>query len=144
MNSNDLTDPSGYRLWTTERVRFADTDMFGHVNHAVFATYFEVGRSSLGLSSTARVLIPPGAGSVVRVLTVNYLGEVKYPSETRIGTRIGRVGNSSFTVEQVLLVGDKAVATAEVVYILANLATGRSTPIPPDLRAHLESCERPV
>ena len=39
-------DLDHYPFWTEEKLRNADTDRLGHVNNAVFATFFEeIGRA---------------------------------------------------------------------------------------------------
>ncbi len=128
---------AAYPVWVEERLRFADTDMFGHVNHAAIVTLFEIGRAGMGGGSSARHLLPPGSVTAVRVLKVEYLSELRYPGEVAIGMRVGRIGRTSFAIEQLLLSDKRPVATASLVYVLADPATGTAVPIPDAYRAHL-------
>ena len=132
-----------YPVWTEERVRFADTDMFGHVNHAAVVTLFEIGRGGMASSPAAKASLPPGATPVVRVLNVEYLGELRYPAQVRIGLRIARMGRSSYVVEQLILNDNRPVATASLIYVMADLGNGRSVQLTEEFRGYLETMASP-
>lgn len=132
-------DPGRYGKWTQERVRFADTDMYGHVNHAAMVTLFETGRSVLAFSTANRHLLPDGAAPMVRVLNVEYIGELTYPAIVRLGFRIGRLGRTSFVVEQIMLDNDKVVATAALTYVIAITSGAGAVAIPDEARTYLQS-----
>ena len=51
----DLTDPAGYRHWTTITIRYRDLDPLGHINNAVYSEWFEAARVLLTRRSA-----PPG------------------------------------------------------------------------------------
>jgi acyl-CoA thioesterase FadM len=38
------TERGSYKIWTYDKLRYNDTDRQGHVNNAIFATFFETGR----------------------------------------------------------------------------------------------------
>ena len=40
----DLTDPAGYRHWTTVTIRYRDLDPLGHINNSVYSEWFEAAR----------------------------------------------------------------------------------------------------
>ena len=58
-----------------DKLRYGDTDRQGHVNNAVFATFFETGRVELLLAAD-RPLIGPGTSLVLARLEVDLVAEV--------------------------------------------------------------------
>jgi acyl-CoA thioester hydrolase len=67
---------------------------------------------------------------------------VTYPAELVAGTRITRLGNTSFGMEYVLRrvtpSPERVVARGEGVIVLIDYHSGAKVPIPDDLRAALE------
>jgi len=49
-----------------DKLRYADTDRQGHVNNAVFATFFETGRVEFLYDPTAPLHAPDGAFVIAR------------------------------------------------------------------------------
>lgn len=130
-------DPlDAYPLRTHEKLRYADTDRQGHVNNAVFATMLETGRVEL-LYAPEAPLHDAGCAFVVASLHLDFLGEITWPGRVEIGTRIARIGNSSFTVEQGLFQHDRCVATARTVIVQMNESTRRPQVLHARLTARL-------
>ncbi len=125
-----------YPLQTYEKLRYADTDRQGHVNNAVFATMLETGRAEL-LYAPADPLFDTGCAFVVANLHLDFLGEITWPGRVEIGTRIARIGNSSFTVDQALFQHDRCVAKAQTVIVQMNETTRRAQPLHAKLIARL-------
>ena len=77
-----------YRL--SDNVRFADLDPNGHVNNAVYASYFETGRVTL-VKDRSMGLMPAGLGWIMCVST-----SISAPSCTgRARSNSGSVSSSS-------------------------------------------------
>ncbi len=137
----DLQDAGFYAHWTKDVVRYADTDRQGHVNNAVFATFFESGR--VAILYPPEPLAPDGGSFVIVHLTLDFLTEIRWPSEVSIGTTVLAIGRSSVTLGQGLFVDQQCVATAETVIVLTDDATRKSRPLPDRARAELERFSRP-
>jgi len=131
-----LTDRSSYKTWTTDKLRFNDTDMLGHVNNAVFATACETGRVSF-LYDPERPMAPPGTDFVLVRLVIDFRREMRYPGIVEIGTRILRVGRSSILMGQGLFKDDECVATAEGTCVLIDTGRRKAVALPPELRQRL-------
>ncbi len=123
--------------WTTDVLRFGDTDAFGHVNNAVFATLCESGRVHFFRTHLDPTL-PPGAFWVIARLVIDFRAELHYPGEVRTGTWPIRLGRSSLTFEQVLVANGVTAATAESVCVLMDAETRRPTPLPETARGIVE------
>ena len=75
--------------------RWNDMDSFGHINNAVYLSYIEDARTILfkrwKLNSQNKSVI-------VASLKIDYISQVKHPSKLIIGSKISRIGNSSFDI----------------------------------------------
>ncbi len=116
----------------TETIRFRDLDRNGHVNNAVFATYFETGRvfflrSVYGERQFAR------GGFVVARLELNYLREILWPGTVEICTGVERIGTSSVTYAQALFVDNVCMANGRTTIVRINSETKRSAPLPDEI-----------
>jgi acyl-CoA thioester hydrolase len=129
----DLTDRRLYPWWEKERIRFGDTDAYGHANNAVFVTVAETGRIHFLARSGLPALDPETHWVIVR-LVLDFRGEMHWPDEIDIGTAVLKVGRSSVTLIQGMFHGDHCVATDESVLVLLDRATRRATPLPETLR----------
>jgi acyl-CoA thioester hydrolase len=121
--------------WTEEKLRYSDLDMNGHVNNACFATFCESGRVTL-----IRKLFPmadrEGFFTVIVRLEINFKAELFFPGTVRTATWFTRVGNSSFTMDQVLLRDDDVVAAvATGTCVACDFATRRPLPFTEEQRA---------
>lgn len=129
-------DLASYPFWTDEKLRNADTDRQGHVNNAVIATFFEAGRIEV-LTDPRIKAITAGTSIVVVRLLIDYRKELFFPGSVRIGSRVGRVGNTSFLFKQTLQSSDSEVAQAEATCVLIDQASHKPTPVPDALRRFL-------
>lgn len=120
----DLAARASYPQWTEERMRFSDLDPLGHANNNAIGVYFETGR--LGLFREAKLHDgKPGEATVVAKLSIDFLKELTYPNLLEVGSRVTRIGGSSFAYVQGVFVGDACIATAETVSVLFDLSARR-------------------
>ena len=124
---HDDLSAAGFPLTTTDKLRYSDTDRQGHINNAVFATFFETGRVEI-ISQIERHAEVTDREFVLARITIDYLQEVHWPGTVTIGSRISRVGTSSLTVEQVIVVDEAVCARAESVMVQIRTSTRRSEP----------------
>ena len=114
------------------QVRFRDTDMFGHVNNAVFATWIEIARIAF-----LRGLDPPAGDLILARLAIDFARQVRYPESVEVETRVGRVGRTSVTLDQRVRVADAEAARVDGVVVLYDYEAQASRPVPDALRAAL-------
>jgi acyl-CoA thioesterase FadM len=97
MSSPDRLEPSFYRHWIEDRVRFADLDPLGHCNNAAIGGFFESSR--IALFADAGHPVSGGALSIPIVRTeIDFRHEVLYGARVRVGARVLRIGRTSFTL----------------------------------------------
>ena len=99
------------RTGSTDINRFGDLDPQGHVNQAVFMTYFESGRVAMFRNPDLGVGVP-GATFVLVRIEVDYMKELHWPGTIEIGTGVAEFGRSSFTVAQAIFRDGECAATA--------------------------------
>ncbi len=128
MPDRQLPKLSDFPIRSRDKIRYRDTDQLGHVNNAVFSTFFETGRAELLVHPDRRVAAE-GASFVIASLFLEYYQEITWPGEIQIGTRLLNVGRSSVKLEQGLYQSDRCVARAETVLVQIDDVTRKSTPL---------------
>lgn len=137
-----LTD---YKYKTTIPIRFSDIDSFGHVNNAVYLTYFEIARTSywkdvIGWDWS-------DAGIILGRSEINYLKPITINDQIACYVRTIRIGNSSFDVMHVLVKitanGEEIVTTGKTVCISYDYATNKSVSIPKKERHSMIEFDEP-
>ena len=113
------------------QTRWRDLDAFGHVNNAVFATYIETARGTL----FKRWSLPfdgTGKSLIVASMTINYLKQLKHPSNVIVGLKINKVGNTSFNIESYIF-NEKdiqnPIATSNVVIVCFDFDNQKAVPV---------------
>ena len=138
MDDRQLPKLSDFPILTIDKIRFRDTDQLGHVNNAVFSTFFETGRAEL-LVHPERRLAADGASFVIASLFLEYYQEITWPGEIQTGTRVLSVGRSSVKLEQGLFQNEQCVARAETVIVQISDLTRKSTPLSESSAAKLRT-----
>lgn len=118
-----------YPHQTAENVRFRDLDPQGHVNQAVFNTYFESGRVAMFRNPDLGIGVP-GATFVVARMEVNYLRELRWPAAIHIGTSVAEFGRTSFIVAQAIFDAGACAATGRATMVCIDLSTRKSRALP--------------
>ena len=138
MNAPARLDPTPrledfpYRL--TDNVRFADLDPNQHVNNAVYATYFEIGRVTL-VKDRSYGLIPEGLGWVMVRLNMHFRAELRWPGTIEMGLGLVKFGRTSVTFDQVVFSEGQCVASAQSVSVLIDEASRKPVPLTKEIVA---------
>ncbi len=127
-----LTEHARFSVWTHDRIRLVDLDFQHHVNNVAFASFCATGRYNF-LQEHWRPLVGfDNIFSVVK-LTIDYLGELRYPGEVETGTLIRRFGRTSFVLGQGLFSEGICVATSEAVMVYVDGKTRKSLAFPAEV-----------
>ncbi len=125
-----------YPFTTRLTTRWADNDVYGHVNNVTYYAYFD--------SIANLYLIQNGLdihGDVIGLVVASqcqFHAPLAYPDELEGGLRVAKLGTSSVTYELAVgKVGGEPAATASFTHVFVNRDTRRPTPIPERLRAAL-------
>jgi acyl-CoA thioester hydrolase len=118
--------------------RYPDYDTKGHVNNAVYLTYFEAAKHMLWRDVWKRNPDPP---FVVAEATVRFLSSAMIGDPLQIDITTAEVRNKSwiwkFTITDAR--DERVIAEGRTVQVMYDYATRSSIPIPPDVRELLES-----
>lgn len=124
-------------LECTIPVRRADLDVNGHVNNAVFFTYFEEARI-IWMTQMKPLIRAEGQGLVVAKTGCTYKKPIPYPETLTVRMYGGGAGRSSFRT-QFDLRGASLIqyAEAEAVMVWVDRTKGNSCPLPHAIRERL-------
>jgi len=137
-----LTD---YKYKTPITLRFSDIDAVGHVNNAIYLTYFEEAR--LRYFHEAIKWDWSKSGIIVGRSEVTYHKPIMLRDEVRCYVRTSRIGNSSFDMMHVLVrvtpQGEEICTTGKSVLISYDYKANKSVPIPQGERARMIAYDEP-
>ncbi len=107
--------------------------MFGHVNNVQFVRYYESGR--LDYFHRCSILKPgPEVNNslIIADIHVTFLRQIHHPADLQVGSRISRLGNSSFDFEAAIFLADEdePCSSAIATCVWFNFQDNHSTPIP--------------
>ena len=93
--------PSEFHYKTPIAIRFADIDAFGHVNNAVYLTYFEIARSSYWNEVVQWDW--EQMGIIIGRAEINYIKPITLNDKVHAYVRTARIGKSSFDLDYLLV-----------------------------------------
>jgi len=113
------------------KVRFRDIDAMGHVNNAVFFTFFEEGRGTF-LERVFGIIDPARYPFILARMSCDYRKPVKPGDRIAVHVWIGKVGGKSFVFKYDIVDqkdNEKVYATGESTMVLFDYKENRTVPI---------------
>ncbi|WEK21705.1 MAG: thioesterase family protein [Candidatus Pedobacter colombiensis] len=133
-----------FKYKTAIETRFADFDMLGHVNNAVYFTYLEIARAKYW--NQAIQWDWKKTGVVIAQASLDYILPVFIEDKISMYVRTSKIGNSSFDLEYILvkLIQDKEEICnrGKTTCVAFDYATKRSFPIPQEERERMITFEQ--
>ncbi|RYU12324.1 acyl-CoA thioesterase [Nocardioides iriomotensis] len=134
-----------YVVWRTMTTRWADDDVYGHMNNAVYYEMFDTAVNAHLIEATGvNVRTLPAVG-VVAETSCRYFREIGFPAPVEAGLAVERVGTSSVVYRIGLFQGDgdEAAAEGRFVHVYVDNTTGPGNrpvrPLPDAIRAVAEA-----
>jgi acyl-CoA thioester hydrolase len=134
-----------FRHFEPIATRWADNDVYGHVNNVVYYSFFD--------TAVNRMLIEGGALDIANSETVGlvvsnsctFFESVAFPQSIEVGIRVARLGRTSLTYELgVFRAGaDAAAAQGRFTHVYVTRADQRPTPVPQAVLGVLEALRSP-
>lgn len=121
-----IADAAAYRILLDHPIRYSDMDRQGHVNNAVYATYFEVARTEF-LDRIEPQFIARGHLPVLAHIEIDFLRELIYPGTIKIGLAVLETGRASARFAQAVF-ADRCVASGVSVLVQLDAATRKPAP----------------
>jgi len=135
---------SHYPVFRTIATRWADNDVYGHVNNVVYYGWFDTAVNGL--------LIERGALDIHRGDTIgfvvetqcNYFAPLAFPQTVEAGLRVAEAGRSSVRYEIGLFAqgAETAAAQGHFVHVYVDRVSQRPVPLPAALAAVVQSLRR--
>jgi acyl-CoA thioester hydrolase len=130
-------EPASYSFSFPMQTRFGDMDFLGHLNNVAYAALFENGRGRFNRQLGERTKRAKGERWLVAAVEINYLREGHFPDDVDVAAGIGRIGTSSWVIEQAAFQNGQCIATCDTV-IVNQAADGKAKPISEDYRRELQ------
>jgi acyl-CoA thioester hydrolase len=121
--------------------RWADNDVYGHVNNVAYYSYFDTAVNTFLIGNGA---LDPQAGDVIGLVVetgCQYFAPLSFPEVLTVGLGAAHIGNSSVHYRLgVFRQGEDApAAQGHFVHVYVDRASRRPVSLPAGLRALLES-----
>ena len=132
-----------FRFRTTVEIRFRDIDALGHVNNAVYFTYFEIARSAYFAAVQGRRLGIKDFGIVVAEASCRYRSPAFYGERLIVEVATTSLRSRSFELRYRITVEDEGrlVAEGRTVLVAYDHRARRTTTLTPALRRQLGTFE---
>lgn len=137
-----------YPVWRRATTRWADDDVYGHMNNARYYELFDTAVNGHLVEATGVDIRSLPAVGVVAETSCRYFREIVFPTAVDMGLLVERVGTSSVVYRIGLFAPDADEASAEGrfvhVYVDNTIGPGSRAvrPLPPEIRAVVTSLTR--
>jgi len=125
--------------WETVTTRWADIDVYGHMNNARYFELMDTVVNNHLLAAIGKDVRDLPAIGVVAEVGCRYFAEVGYPEPVDVGVAVDKVGTSSVIYRVGLFQGEGEAAAAEGrfvhVYVDNTDPSRRVVPMPEEVRA---------
>ena len=130
----------GFKYKTLIPIRFADIDAFGHVNNAIYLTYFEIARSTYW--DEVIEWDWNEVGIIIRRSVVDYLKPIILTDEIYTYVKTSRIGTSSFDLDYIIVKivdgMEEVCTTGQTLCVTFDYKTNKPAPIPVFQRHKME------
>lgn len=118
------------------QTRWADNDMYGHVNNVTYYSYFDTAANALLIQHAGFNLQSTPIIGLVVDSACSFLSELSYPEIIEVGVGISKIGNSSLRYDLAIFKQGQNTAAAQghFVHVFVDRQTRKSTSIPQDMR----------
>lgn len=121
---------SAYRTFRSLTTRWADNDLYGHMNNVVHYSLFDTAVNGYLMESGVLDLRQGTAIFLVVETGCRYHAEMAFPDVIAAGIRVAALGNTSVRYEIGLFRNDEATAAAEGFFVHVNVDRMSRRPVP--------------
>ena len=132
MKSEKLIHRSDYSYFHSITTRWADNDIYGHINNVVYYSYFDTVANQYLIEFADFNPINASIIGVVVHSNCTYIKAIAYPNKIEAGLTIKKLGKTSVTYGiGIFKKGEKAAyAYGEFVHVFVNRKDNQPTSIP--------------
>jgi acyl-CoA thioester hydrolase len=119
--------------------RWADNDVYGHVNNVVYYSFFDTAVNGWLIEATGVDIRELPAIGLVAESSCRFLAPLSFPDPVVAGLSLERLGRSSVIYRIGLFCGEAStpVAVGRFVHVYVDRQTRTPTPVPSEIRAAL-------
>ena len=121
-----------FKFSTVIQLRWKDIDQFGHVNNAVYLTYFETARYYY--NRDINYWNWDEDQYIIASIKIDYLRPIFYPGDVKVYLRVSDIGEKSFSFYYAITFEkngiEKLAATGQSTQVMYDLSTQKTIPIP--------------
>ena len=117
------------------QIRFADIDVMGHVNNAVYLSYFEYTRVYYFEKLVGKKWDWKNNGTILIKNEVEYLKPILLGDKPKIEMFIGKIGNKSFTFHYEIRVNGILYTKALSIMVSYNQFNKKTIQIPDQMKS---------
>jgi acyl-CoA thioester hydrolase len=127
-----------YRFYFPIQVRYADTDLQGHVFFGNYFTYFDeaTGAYLRAIGYPWKKIVSMGLDVFYVAANCQFKGSATVEDILHVHARMAAIGNTSFTIEcEIVKEGsDRLIAGGQITAVVVNPDTRKPTSVPDELR----------
>ena len=131
--------------YTELATRWADNDVYGHVNNVVYYAWFDTAVNRLLIERGVLDLAASATVGLVVETQCTYFASIAFPDRVQVGLRVEHLGTSSVRYALGVFRNDlpAAAALGRFVHVYVERASQRPVPMPAGVRAVLEVLRLP-
>lgn len=143
INSRPQTELRGaYRAFQTIATRWADNDLYGHVNNVIYYSWFDTAVNGMLIERGVLDIQQGGVIGYVVETGCNYFSPLAFPELVVVGIRLASMGFSSVRYEVAVFPEDASLpcaARGHFVHVYVDRATRRPIALPIEFQQVLET-----
>ena len=127
---------AAYRHCSPIQTRWADNDIYGHINNVVYYAYFDTAVNDYLIAEGALDIANGAVIGLVVETACHYFAVAAFPDKLQAALRVAHIGNSSVRYEIAIFREgiDSALAQGHFVHVYVDRITRRPVALPEKLR----------
>ncbi|MFV5441584.1 thioesterase family protein [Acinetobacter oleivorans] len=129
-----------FKFFLDIQTRWADNDIYGHVNNVTYYSYFDTAANALLIQKTGFNIHQSQSIGLVVDSACSFFQELSFPEIIQVGVAIGKIGNTSLRYELAIFKQGQEQASAQghFVHVFVDRETRKTIPISESTRDVLE------
>ena len=127
-----VSNTDSFKYKTVIEMRFADLDMMGHVNNAIYFTYMEIGRTKYWKHAINWDWKTTGV--VIGQASIDYIAPIFLGDKISMYVRTSRIGTTSFDLEYLIVKDENGkeviCSRGKTVCVAYDYTSKKPSPIP--------------
>ena len=129
-----------FKFFLDIQTRWADNDIYGHVNNVTYYSYFDTAANALLIQKTGFDIHQSQSIGLVVDSACSFFQELSFPEIIQVGVAIGKIGNTSLRYELAIFKQGQEQASAQghFVHVFVDRETRKTVPLTESVREVLD------